>query len=149
MSQKVIKEGIPFKKTFLGGSKGQKYLNFEKAQLCIENNNQLSWSIQQEEIKQEDNILNKSNEQTTEQKQLALLYDMQIEKSLDTKVNSMYCNDYTSDANQEIFRNLLNKVIILFKNSIILLFIRSLMKKAITFKKIGQIELMTVFTYIC
>jgi hypothetical protein len=118
MGQKVNKDGlVSHKNTFLGGSRHSNYLNIQDQQLCLDNNNHMEWSIQDEQSKQkqEEEILNKSyysGSESSEKNQLALLRDIEIEKNLDSKVNSMYCNDYLSSEknNQEIFRKLISQV---------------------------------------
>ena len=116
MRNKVIKDGKVFKPSFLGGSFGSKrnsYLDIQNQQLCLENNNEMNWSIQEENISKEEEIMNNYyNRESKEKNQLALLRDIEIEKNLDNKVNSMFCNDYsgTDKNNQEIFRKLIDQV---------------------------------------
>jgi hypothetical protein len=109
MRQKVNIEGKVYKNTSLGGSRRS---GFYDQQLCLANDKHLSWSIQDEEIKQEDANMEYIH-QSSENNQLALLRDIEVEKALDSKVNSLYCNDYSSNKNQEIFKKLINQVIYL------------------------------------
>ena len=120
MRNKVIKDGKVFKPSFLGGSYSSKrnsYLDIQNQQLCLENNNEMNWSIQEENVSMDEEIMNNYyNRESKEKNQLALLRDIEIEKNLDNKVNSMFCNDYsgTDKNNQEIFRKLIDQVITLF-----------------------------------
>jgi len=93
MKNKVIKEGSVIKNTFLGGSQRVNYKSVDAQQLCLENNNQMNWSIQEEDIGIGMEEESSENNQLNEKNQIALLRDIEIEKNIDSKVNSMYCND--------------------------------------------------------
>jgi len=112
MKNKVIKEGSVIKNTFLGGIQRVNYKSVDAQQLCLENNNQMNWSIQEEDIGIGMEEESSENNQLNEKNQIALLRDIEIEKNIDSKVNSMYCNDYISSDknNQEIFSKLIDEV---------------------------------------
>lgn len=104
---------IKVKNQFLGGSKGNKDVYFDHEDeelLCPNNNNQLQYSIFEE--KKNKGSETTFNDQSENKNQLALLRDIEIEKNLEKKVKSMYCNDYLSSEknNPEIFKKLMNQV---------------------------------------
>ena len=55
MRNKVIKDGKSYKPTFLG--RKASYLDIDDQQLCMENNNEMSWSIQEENLSKDEEIM--------------------------------------------------------------------------------------------
>ncbi len=112
MRHRVKKDEKVYKNSFLGGSANKRYGNIDETQVCMEDNNQMLWSIQEEKLiadDQDDQM--QKEEKLRNQNQPALFRDIEIEKSLENKVNSLYCNNVIqTENNKEMFKKLINKV---------------------------------------